>query len=216
MMDIISSLPPFWVHFCLIGGDVAATVAVGVGIIWESPQQSQRRHEIAHKFVIWGIVAETLCSVCLFAFDESISHAQEAKIIALEEQITPRRISYADCLAISDSVKSVSGHVVVASYVADLEGGNLAWQITDCLNASKSIVAEKEIGSILPTGGFGVGVFVTGPNNKLASTISDALAQKGKVLVGAGNGFLKGNMRMGPEDASPADATVLIAIKPLP
>ena len=93
MPSIIESLSSFWVHFLLIGGDVVATVAVGWGIIWEAPEQSSRRHRIAKRLVIWGIAAETLCSVTLFAYDESVSQALQAEVISLQLKLLPRSIS---------------------------------------------------------------------------------------------------------------------------
>ncbi len=77
----------FSVHMWLIGGDVLATTAVGFGIIWESSEYPADCHAVARRAVIWGIIAETLCSICLFAFDESISHGQNHEIERLRGQV---------------------------------------------------------------------------------------------------------------------------------
>jgi hypothetical protein len=78
---------PLVTHAALLAGDVLATIAVGVGILWESPKQSERRQRIAVWLVILGVGVETLCSVSLFAFDEAISQSQQAKIIRLETHL---------------------------------------------------------------------------------------------------------------------------------
>jgi len=85
----------FLVHFLLIGGDVLATIAVGWGILWEAAEQPPERHRIAKKLVIWGIVAETVCSICLFAFDESISQGQEKKLTAQGSELTSAKTELA-------------------------------------------------------------------------------------------------------------------------
>jgi hypothetical protein len=77
------------VHIYLLGGDVLATMAVGAGIVWEhGPPEVW---VIANRLVIWGIVAETLCSVALFAFDEGISGAQQATIAAQQVSISSQQ-----------------------------------------------------------------------------------------------------------------------------
>jgi hypothetical protein len=78
---------PLFVHIFLLGGDVVATIVVGWGIVWESPTQVEWRHHVGMWLVIWGVAAETLCSISLFAFDESISRMQQARIDAERERI---------------------------------------------------------------------------------------------------------------------------------
>lgn len=87
----------FVVHVYLLSGDVLATIAVGVGILWEGIFGLK---EIAHKLVIWGVVAETLCSVMIFTFDEGISAALENTIktqqqenASLERALSPREFN---------------------------------------------------------------------------------------------------------------------------
>jgi hypothetical protein len=75
-------------HIILLGGDVLATIAVGWGILWEAPSQPAWRHSIATWLVIGGVAVETLCSISLFSFDESISRSQQAKIIRLEKHLS--------------------------------------------------------------------------------------------------------------------------------
>lgn len=73
-------------------GDAVATVMVGAGIVLETEKPYTRRKLVAVGLVIVGVIAETLCSVGLFVHDEGVSRYQRAKIIALEERITPRTL----------------------------------------------------------------------------------------------------------------------------
>jgi len=81
----------------LLSGDVLATIAVGLGIIWEhGPPDVQR---VANRLVIGGVIVETVCSIWLFAYDENISaeqqsiiRSQNSQIIALETRLAPRLI----------------------------------------------------------------------------------------------------------------------------
>jgi hypothetical protein len=99
----------------LLGGDVIATIIVGWGIIWESPSFPPNRHRIAMWLVIGGVAAETICSISLFAFDESISQVQQAKIIALEERIAPRVVTDAERAAIDSLRGKVSAVAILSS-----------------------------------------------------------------------------------------------------
>jgi len=80
------------IRWNLLLGDVLSTVAVGFGIVWENGPSDVRK--VADRLVLWGIVAETLCSVALFTFDESVSSAQQSKIIALETRIADRYLDW--------------------------------------------------------------------------------------------------------------------------
>jgi hypothetical protein len=209
-------LDPFWPHLTLLSLAVLASIAVGAGIIFERPKYSIGTHRVAFWLVVVGIAIEAICTIFLFVFDEGISDAQQSKIIALEVQIAPRRISPEACVAIASSLASLSGNVKVESYAADLEGGILAWQVANCLEASKTLTIAKAFASIMPMGGFGVGVFVTGPDEKLVAAIRAGLSDSAKIFVGEGSGLSAGNMNMSPQNEPPMAATVLVAIRPLP
>jgi hypothetical protein len=107
---------------------------------------------------------------------------------------------------------------MVTSYSGYLEGGLLAWQISNCLEATNCLKADREFSSIAPLGGFFVGVFFSGKNEKLSSKIRTLLTEKG-IFVGEGSGFLPGNMHVGPLPSgpnTPDDVTVHVAARPLP
>jgi hypothetical protein len=89
-----------FVRSSLLSGDVLATIAVGCGIVWESGPLEV--HHVAHRLVIWGIVAETICTVGLFVFDNGLNdvqvaiiRAQNEEIIALGKNSLPRSINVA-------------------------------------------------------------------------------------------------------------------------
>jgi hypothetical protein len=82
----------FWPHFWLLGGALLGGIAVGIGIILETPESPSRKQRIAMWLVIIGIVIEPICTLVLFAFDEGISDAQNSEIIALIKNNLPRSI----------------------------------------------------------------------------------------------------------------------------
>jgi hypothetical protein len=84
---------PLWPHVILLAVTVAASVAVGAGIIFEGPKYSESVHRLAVKLVIAGVVIEAFCTITLFVFDERISAAQQEKIIALEHRLAARALS---------------------------------------------------------------------------------------------------------------------------
>lgn len=179
MPSIIDALVShaFWVHFCLIGGDILATAAVGWGIIWEAPEQSARRHRIAKQLVIWGIVAESLCSVGLFAFDEGISQRQadfirsqnnelielESENLLLYKASLPRRVGIGDIVvngkrdergnALYREMKKFPGTRVLIQSVPDFEAQTLAGDIFAVAKQAgwtPEIISEKD--SHIPSG----------------------------------------------------------------
>lgn len=138
-----------------------------------------------------------------------------AKNLTLEGEIAPRSVDKAGCAGISDAAKLFSGLTVrVATYTLDIDGGSLGWQIADCLWLSHTVNVDKELASILPIGGFGVGVSVSGRNEPLVSAIKGALA-KAKVLVVEGTGLFPGNLEKYHPGALPnPDAIVVVGVKP--
>jgi len=108
--------------------------------------------------LVSSLAVELVFTVLIFMSDAEISRRQKAEIVELETQIAPRRITSDERQHISMSLASSSGRVKVISYTADLEGGILAWQIASCLEAVKTINVDRAFASVVPLGGFGVGV----------------------------------------------------------
>jgi hypothetical protein len=137
----------------------------------------------------------------------------KAENLELEAQVAPRRVDQ-QCKDFPHSIKDFSGEADrVDSYILDIDGGILGAQIVGCLN-SFGIKADSELSSVLPTGGFGVGVFVSGQNEPLVSAIKEAFV-KANVRVVDGTGLFEGNQRTS-RAGSPSNpaATVMVGIKP--
>src|ERR1700757_2815046 len=97
---ISGELEPFWPHFWLLSVTILAGAAVAAGIIFDSVEYSASTHRIAKWLVIGGVAVESVCTICLFVFDEGISGAQQgiirsqqSKIIALENHLGPRTLT---------------------------------------------------------------------------------------------------------------------------
>jgi hypothetical protein len=82
------------IRWNLLLGDALATIAIGFGIVWEHGPEDVRR--VADRLVLWGIVAETLCSLALFTVDEGISSVQQSKIATLEARLAPRLLKQSE------------------------------------------------------------------------------------------------------------------------
>ena len=84
---------PFWPHLWLLGGCILGGLAVGFGVVLETPEGPTRKQRIAMWLVIIGIIIEPIFTLALFGFDEGISREQQAKIIELETRIAPRDLN---------------------------------------------------------------------------------------------------------------------------
>ena len=224
MLAILRNLLSDPVHVYLLSGDVLATIAVGLGIIWEhGPPEVQR---VANRLVIGGVIVETVCSIWLFAYDENISSGQQSvitsqnnQIIALEKQIAPRQLSFPQQFAIGATLVHFAGQRVrIESYALDAESAALGTQIAGALSRGRLLVDASGLLSMSIMGSLAVGVRVTGPNRALVDAIKFDLAMSG---IGAssdplpsGSGMMLGIMPGASAD-KPA-ATVFVAVKPLP
>lgn len=187
MSSIIESLlgHDFWVHLGLIAGEIVSTFVVGWGIIWEGADQSASRHRIAPKLVIWGIIFETVCSVSLFAFDETISHRQQDRIIALNEKLAPRRLSADQEKAVSDKLKDwaefphsdLRQKAEVFATTGSFESAALADQIEQSLKEAGWTVTRRQTGVAQNLTLLGVGVLATSDirGSFVAGTVVKAL-----------------------------------------
>jgi hypothetical protein len=99
----------FWPHFWLLGGATLGGIAVGLGIILETPERPSRKQRVAMWLVIIGIVIEPICTLVLFAFDEGVSQAQQDKIIALEKRLADRELSDAQVATIGGKLNRFPG-----------------------------------------------------------------------------------------------------------
>ncbi|MFZ1964848.1 MAG: hypothetical protein WAU78_15520 [Roseiarcus sp.] len=84
---ISGTMDPLWPHVGLLSVSVAASVAVGAGIIFEGQKYSPYVHRVAFWLVVVGIVFEAVCTIFLFVFDEGISSAQQSRIEKQQSEI---------------------------------------------------------------------------------------------------------------------------------
>jgi hypothetical protein len=113
----------------LLAGDMLATVAVGLGIIWEHGPPDVR--VVANRLVVGGVIAETLCSSLLFAWDANTIGEQNDKIIALQARSWTK--------AQFDGIQEIKGKVTDVGVLPEkscLECGIFAMYIETALNAA--------------------------------------------------------------------------------
>jgi hypothetical protein len=90
----------------------------------------------------------------------------------LEQQVAPRRISAENREGIAKELGAYAGKTVgVVSYSLDLESSLLAAQIIESLQLA-NITVDDNRASVMPLGGFVVGVHVTGPDDKIVQDIA--------------------------------------------
>jgi hypothetical protein len=122
---------PFWPHVILLSVSIFAAFTVGFGIILESPKYSSAVHRIATWLVLGGIAVESLCTVFLFVFDESISskqqstiESQNAQIILFKTRLASRSLSKEQF----DKIQALKGKISAV---------NIAWQNDpECMNVA--------------------------------------------------------------------------------
>ena len=179
---VITNHTAFLVHVYLLSGDVLATIAVGAGIVWEHGSPDTRR--VADRLVIWGVVAETLCSIALFSFDETISGAQQAtieaqqsKIIALETHFVPRLITSELIERLAKDVLPLiraSRAPAIGALPATLDNLQFAFKLASVLDAQVNQgAAEVQVGPV--RGVIAKYVTLNEQGKKLAEAFAQAL-----------------------------------------
>jgi hypothetical protein len=115
--NVLSRLLHDPVSVYLLFGSVVATVAVGLGIIWEHGSPEVRAG--ANRFVIGGIILETFCTVVLFAYDASIIGVQNDKLIALQARPWTK--------AEYDALQKVKGKITDIGVIAEKDCIECGW-----------------------------------------------------------------------------------------
>jgi hypothetical protein len=139
---------PFWPHSILLLVSILSAFTVGFGIILESPKYSTAAHRIATWLVLGGIAVESLCTVFLFAFDESISSKQQStiesqqstittqntRIISLQKRLAARTLSDEQVEAIGARLKNFSPQTLqIIPYWQNRESKEIADRIATAL-----------------------------------------------------------------------------------
>ena len=84
---ISGELNSVFTHIVLLGGALAAEIAIAAGIILETPKEKSHREKLGMRLVIGGVVVSALFTIALFVFDEGISRAQQSLINKQESEI---------------------------------------------------------------------------------------------------------------------------------
>lgn len=201
---------PLWPHLVLIAGSILAGAVVGAGIIFESTEYSAAIHRVAKRLVIAGVVVESLCTVCLFVFDETVTGAQQSQIIALEKRLSARALSDSQCAAIVQRVRPFAGQVFqVIPYWRNPESLSIANRIADCaINAGWRIEEPKNYTTLI---GVITGIDVDLDRNAPAESVLAA-----KTLVDAlNNNSVRAALAMeGNDPAHTALISLSVGIKP--
>jgi hypothetical protein len=144
---------------------------------------------------------------------------EKTERMRLETQVAPRSLSLDQQRTIGRALARFAGRTVsVATYSLDAEGAILGQQIMASLQAS-GINVQNATASILPLGGFSLGVSVSGPDIDLVFSIYGILSSIGHLAVSPPNSPSGGGTRMqagtSPGTAVPS-ASILVGIKPIP
>jgi hypothetical protein len=130
--------------------------------------------------VLGGIAVESLCTVFLFVFDESISAKQQstiglqnAQIISLETQIAARRLDKSQF----DAFKSLKGKVPAVNIIpeAALEPGMFAGMLATALQSAG--VEVKEYSASLGMMGTGITNAIAGFQPRLRADRTGPLTE---------------------------------------
>jgi hypothetical protein len=163
-----------------------------------------------------SVEAETAKSE-IAAANKKASEAQERTEterllrIKLEQQVAPRRFGPENLKEASRKLAGLAGQPAhVTSYSLDLESGLFAGQIIECLKNAGLVVTDNR-SSILPMGGFSIGVHISGSDKKAVEEIA-------LVLWAFSNAVVKIDAAPSPlqgQDAATSPISILVGTKPI-
>jgi hypothetical protein len=139
------------------------------------------------------------------------TEAERLQRIKLEQQVAPRRFGPENLKEASQKLTGLAGHLAnVSSYSLDLESALFAGQIVDLLkNAGLAVTDNRS--SILPMGGFSIGVHMSGSDKK-------AVEEVALVLWAFSNAVVKIDAAPSPlqgQDAATSPISILVGAKPI-
>lgn len=131
--------------------------------------------------------------------------------LQLERQVAPRRFGPENLKQGSQKLTGLSGQpAVVASYSLDLESAMYAGQIIECLRGGGLVVTDNR-SSIMPLGGFSIGVHISGSD-------ANAVEKVAKVLWAFSNAIVKIDAAPSPpqgQAGAVSPISILVGPKPL-
>jgi hypothetical protein len=198
------------VHGVLLAGDLGGAIAVALGIWFEKAAATTRRHRWSTGFVLGGVLVESVCALILFLYDESISRAQQDKIIALEQRLLARSLSQTEQHDVSNAVNAFAGQQFrIALYTDDQESIDIALKIESALvSAGWSETQPPEKSAIV---GVTAGVVVS-----VAAAAPESTRDAAKALVSALNAKKIAAVlrQFANQDAPPQPLSIDVGIKP--
>lgn len=147
------------------------------------------------------------------------AETEKLERVKLEAIVAPRTLRVDQQLAIARQLRQFAGkRVSVTTYSLDAEGATLATQIIALLGAA-TIDVDNRIASVMPLGGFSLGIHVTGADENLAASIRSALSVTGGLVVAPAinaTGAIPSAGIVGNDPGSkPVDAAILVGVKPV-
>jgi hypothetical protein len=141
--------------------------------------------------------------------------AGEVERLKLQAIVSPRSLSLEQQRSVASALTSFAGRrVTVATYSLDAERAILGKQIAAALGAAK-INVDDRTASLMPLGGFSLGVHVSESEADLVAAISLALASIGRLAVAPPNSTQTGGASIGVGDSSSAPVSILVGVKPV-
>jgi hypothetical protein len=109
----------------------------------------------------------------------------KAQNLALEAQISPRRLNETEEKEITSFLQPYTGRkIIVASYAFDVEGTLLATQIRDIVFGNRLLSVVNEIGAHIPARAPVIqGIYISGNDDQLISALEYALHSLGKLQL---------------------------------
>jgi hypothetical protein len=147
------------------------------------------------------------------------TEAERLERLRLEAAVAPRSLSVQQQQMLAAAWGKLAGkRVAVISYALDGEGAGLASQIIAVLTAA-NVEIDNRLASVMPMGGFSLGVHVTGSDEQTVNQLRTTLGLIGELAVAAPNSSQGGGASMSTVPGgvgSPVDAEILVGIKPVP
>lgn len=136
--------------------------------------------------------------------------------LKLEQKIAPRQLDLSQMNALWQTCRNSSPYrrVAVVTYSLDTEAAVLAGQIIRGLHCPrKDFIIDNRVATVMPMGGFLVGVQVTGPDSALVQSIEQDLSPLELVPEGTRQ-VSSVSVSSGSRSSVAPDATIVIGMKP--
>jgi len=136
--------------------------------------------------------------------------------LKLEAQVAPRRLSPDQQRAIATACRRFSGRrVSVTTYSLDAEGGVLGKQIIAVLQAA-GITTDDHTASLMPLGGFALGVHINGSEQDLVTALATYLSSIGQLAVATNTDQKAGAaISSGASSTNTPAVSILVGVKPV-